>query len=74
MSKKNEYTKEDIKNIVQDEIQKFFKSSLDDEVKKIISKSNGASRKEMLGIVKHGLAKFAEFMFVRKGIWQGDIK
>lgn len=74
MPKRIEYTKEDIKNIVDDEIRRYVKKELDNEIKTILAKSNSNTRKETLEIVKTGLAKFAEFMFIRKGIWQGDIK
>lgn len=74
MSNNKQYTKEEITKIVNDEIKNFIKKELDTELKNIISKSNSNSRKEMTNVVKDGLAKFAEFMFVRKGVWQSDIK
>lgn len=74
MTSKNQYSKEELKNIVNDEIKSFVKNELDSELKKLMSKSNSDVRKEMTNVVKDGLAKFAEFMFVRKGIWQNDIK
>ena len=74
MAAKTQYTKEELKKIINDEIKSFVKSELDMELKRIMSKSNSDSRKEMTSVVKDGLAKFAEFMFIRKGIWQNDIK
>ena len=74
MTPKNQYTKEELKKIVNDEIKSFVKDELDYELKKLMSKSNSDVRKETTNVVKDGLAKFAEFMFVRKGIWQNDIK
>lgn len=74
MTKDTKYTKEEIKKIVNDEIKRFVKSEFDGELKRLLSKSNSDSRKEVTNVVKDGLAKFAEFMFIRKGIWQGDIK
>lgn len=74
MANKNQYTKEELKNIINDEIRSFVKKELEGEVKRLLSKSNGDVRKEMTNVVKDGLAKFAEFMFVRKGVWQTDIK
>ena len=74
MATKTEYTKEELKTIVNDEIKQFVKNELDGELKRIMSKTGSDSRKEMTNVVKDGLAKFAEFMFIRKGIWQNDIK
>jgi hypothetical protein len=74
MATKTQYNKEELKKIINDEIKSFVKSELDNELKKIMSKTSSDSRKEMTNVVKDGLAKFAEFMFVRKGIWQNDIK
>ena len=74
MSNKKQYTVEELKSIINDELKKFLKKELDNEIKKILSNKNSAARKEVNDIVKNGLAKFAEFMFVRKGVWQSDIK
>lgn len=74
MTTKTQYTKEELKKIVNDEINSFVKNELDYELKQLMSKSNSDTRKETLNVVKDGLGKFAEFMFVRKGIWQNDIK
>jgi hypothetical protein len=74
MANNKQYTKDEIQKIVKDEIRSFVKSELEREVKNLVSKSNGDVRKEMNDIVKNGLAKFAEFMFIRKSIWQNDIK
>ena len=74
MADKTQYTKEELKKIVNTEIKSFVRNELDAELKKIMAKTNSDSRKEMTNVVKDGLAKFAEFMFIRKGIWQNDIK
>lgn len=74
MATKTQYTKEELKSIVNDEIKQYVKNELDSELKRIMSKTSSDTRKEMTTVVKDGLAKFAEFMFIRKGIWQNDIK
>lgn len=74
MANNNQYTKEELKNIINSEIKSFVKNELESEIKRLLSKSGGDVRKEMANVVKDGLAKFAEFMFVRKGVWQTDIK
>lgn len=74
MANKTQYTKEELKNIINAEIKSFVKNEMENEVKKLLSKPSGNVRKEVANVVKDGLAKFAEFMFVRKGVWQTDIK
>ena len=72
--KSNNLTKEDIKKIVKDEIKNFIQREFDTEIQKILSKSTGKSRKEMVKLVKDGVAKLAEFLWVRKSVWQNDIR
>ena len=69
-----ELSKSEVKNMIDDEINKFIKSQLDDEVSKILKKSTGKSREITKDIVKNGLSKLAEFLWIRKNIWQNDIK
>ena len=74
MATNKQYTKEELTNIINDELKSFIKNELEREVKKILSKSGGGARKEVNDIVKNGLSKLAEFLWVRKGVWQSDIK
>lgn len=74
MATNKQYTKEEITNIINDELKSFVRNELEREVKKILSKSGGTARKEVNDIVKNGLSKLAEFLWVRKGVWQSDIK
>ena len=74
MAANKQYTKEELTNIINDELKSFIKNELEREVKKILSKSGGGARKEVNDIVKNGLSKLAEFLWVRKGVWQSDIK
>lgn len=74
MARNKQYTKEEITKMINDEMKSFIKSELENEVKKLIAKSNGNVRNEINDMVKNGLSKLAEFLWVRKGVWQSDIK
>lgn len=69
-----QYTKEELSRIINDELKSFVKNELEREVKKMLSKQGSDARKEVNNIVKNGLSKLAEFLWVRKGVWQSDIK
>lgn len=66
--------KQDVKKIVNDEINKFVKDSLDKEVKLIIAKSNSPSRGEILSIVKNGLEAVYKVLWQKRDFWKTDIK
>jgi uncharacterized protein YpuA (DUF1002 family) len=68
------YDKSDIEKIVKDEIKKYLSDKLDDEMAKIIKSSTSKSRKEAVDISKEAISKLAEFLWVRRSIWKGDIK
>ena len=74
MAANKQYTKEELTRIINDELKSFVKNELEREVKKMLSKQGSDARKEVNDIVKNGLSKLAEFLWVRKGVWQSDIK
>ncbi len=74
MAINKQYNKEEIVKIINDELKSFVKSELEREVKNLLSKSGSDVRKEVNDLVKNGLSKLAEFLWVRKGVWQTDIK
>jgi len=67
-------SKSDVKNIVKDELDKFAKNELDIELGKLIKNSNSKGRNEILKITKDALAAFAKYMWIRKTLWQSDIR
>ena len=69
-----ELSKKDIENIVQDEIKKFVSSEFDDIMAKMLKKTTGKSREVTKELVKQGLSKLAEFLYIRRSVWQNDIK
>lgn len=69
-----ELTKSDIQKIVKDEIKDFISKDLEKEMGKSIKKNNSDPRKEIINISKQAIEKLAEFLWVRRNIWKGDIK
>lgn len=67
-------TKTEVKSIVADEIKKFISDKLDNEIEKIITKSTSKARKAHNQLTKDALSKLAEFLWIRRNIWQKDIK
>lgn len=66
--------KSDLEKIVKDEIKKFIKDELDGYISDFLSKSNSKSKKVTNDLIKQGLSKLAEFLYIRRNVWQADIK
>ena len=69
-----DFTKTDIQNIVQSEIKSYIQDELDEIVSKLMKKSTSKTRTASKDLVKLGLSKLAEFLWIRKSVWQGDIR
>ena len=67
-------SKSEVKKIVKDELDNFAKNELDKEIKAIMQKSNSKTRKETLELTKMALAAFAKYLWIRKTVWQADIR
>lgn len=70
----SEITKTDVKKIVTDEIKKFVTDKLDKEIADLLQKSNSKARKADIDNAKIAVEKLAEFLWIRRSIWKGDIK
>jgi hypothetical protein len=66
--------KQDVKKIVDDEIRSFVKDSLDDEIKKIMGKSNTKTRSEIVTIMKNALEAVYKMLWVKRDFWKTDIR
>ena len=66
--------KTDIRAIVDDEIKKFVKDSLDKEIKKILRSSNTASRDEIVNIIKNAFDSVYKVLCQKKEFWKTDIR
>jgi len=64
----------DIKEIINDEIKKFVNDSLDKEVKRILRSSNSQSRQEVVDIIKNALDSVYKVLWQKKDFWKTDIK
>lgn len=65
-------TKSEIRDIVGDEISRFMTSKLEDEVSKLIKR--GKARNEVVDLMKTALTSLYKYMWIRKDVWQNDIK
>jgi len=66
--------KGEVKKIVNDEIHKYVKDSLDAEVKKMISKSNSPSRSEIITIIKDAMEAVYKVLWQKRSFWKTDIR
>ena len=65
-------TKQDIKDVVTDEITKFVSKDLENEMKLLLQK--GKARDEVVALMKKALTALYKYMWIRKDVWQNDIK
>ena len=65
-------TRKDVEEIVSNEIGKFVTKELEDEVRNLIKR--GKPREEIIGLMKTALTALYKYMWIRKDVWQNDIK
>lgn len=66
--------KQDVKQIINDEISKFVNDSLDKEIKKIMAKSNSQTRNELISTIKNGIEAVYKMLWQKRDFWKHDIK
>lgn len=66
--------KQEVKGIVNDEINKFVSDSLDKEVKKVLHKSNSMTRTETISIIKNAMEAVYKVLWQKRDFWKTDIK
>jgi len=66
--------KAEIRDIIKTEISKFIDSSLDNEMQKILSKSNTKSREEIIKTIKNSLEAVYKVLWQKRDFWKSDIK
>lgn len=64
----------DIKKIVNDEINKFVSNNLDKEIKTILHNKNTQTRDELINTIKNSLESVAKMLWLKKDFWKSDIK
>lgn len=64
----------EVKDIVKDEINKFYGDNLDKEIKKIMAKSNSQTRGEMVSIIKNAIEAVYKVLWQKRDFWKTDIK
>ena len=70
----SDLSKNDIEKIVKDEIKSFINSDLDNEISKLLKKMNSKTRDADSENSKKAIGKLAEFLWIRRNVWQNDIK
>jgi len=65
-------TRKDVEEIVSNEIGKFVTKELEDEVRKMLKR--GKPREEIISLMKTALTALYKYMWIRKDVWQNDIK
>jgi hypothetical protein len=66
--------KNDVKDIVSDEIKKFLSGSLDKEMSKVLQSSNSKTRGEMITTIKKSLESVYKTLWVKRDFWKSEIK
>lgn len=66
--------KQEVKRIVNNEINKFVSDSLDKEVKKVLGKSNSLTRTETISIIKNAMEAVYKVLWMKRDFWKTDIK
>jgi hypothetical protein len=66
--------KNEVKEIVNNEIKKFVDDSLDKEMKKILRSSNSQSRDELINTIKNSMESVYKMLWQKKDFWKADIK
>lgn len=67
-------TKKDVEDIVAREIEKYYKDSFDDKMKRVLKKSNSESRKEIVETIKDALEAAFKMFWYKRNFWKSDIK
>jgi len=67
-------TKTEVKSIVRDEINGFINNSLDNEMKKILSKSSSKSRDELIKTISNAMEGVYKILWQKRDFWKKDIK
>jgi hypothetical protein len=70
----DDLNKGDIEKIVKDEIKSFMINDLDNEISKLLLKMNSKTRNADNENSKKAISKLAEFLYIRRSVWQNDIK
>jgi Ni,Fe-hydrogenase III component G len=66
--------KNDVREIINDEIKKFVNDTLDKEMKKILHNSNSQSREELIITIKNALESVYKILWTKKDFWKTDIR
>lgn len=64
----------DVESIVNDEMKKFINKQLDKEVSSLLNNQSSKTHNVSTDIVKNGIEKLAQFLWMQKATWKNNIK
>lgn len=67
-------TKSEVEQIVDDEIKKFIDKKLDIEVSKYINRTGSKSHESTNELVKNGIDKLVQYLYIQRSAWKNNIK
>lgn len=67
-------TKTDIKEIVKDEIDKYYNKVFISNLVKELKNQNSPVKKEIISMIRDAMVSVHKFMWFRRDTWQSDIK
>ena len=70
----NNTDRNEVIDVVKDEVKKFYNDSLDTEVKKVMANSNSKTRREMVSIIKNAMEAVYKVLWQKRDFWKTDIK
>lgn len=70
----NELTKKDIKDLINDEVDKAFNRLFVEYFLKELKKTSSPAKKELVDMMKNAMVAVHKFMWLRRDVWQSDIK
>lgn len=66
--------RKEIIEVINSELKKFAKDSLDAEMKKILQRSSSQSRKELVDSIKNALEAAFKILWIKRDFWKTDIR
>ncbi len=66
--------KSEVTSIVKEEIKKFISDTLDQEIKKILSKSGSKTRNELVKTIADSMEGVYKVLWQKRDFWKKDIK
>jgi len=66
--------KNEVREIVKDEVRKFLADGFDKETAKVLHASNSKSRDELINTIKNSMEAIVKVLWQKKEFWKSDVK